>query len=63
MKVLLNVSREMPVGEWQECEAVKLVELADGSFDLVFTTDLATMREADDRVTDIVERIQKASGS
>lgn len=48
MKVLVNVAREhLKVGEWIECQAVKLEEASDGSFELVITTDVERMRETE----------------
>lgn len=36
MKVLVNITlKEFRPGEWIECEAVKFLEAADGSFDVL----------------------------
>lgn len=59
MKVLLNVAREL-VGteEWRACEGLKLCELADGSSELLVTTDVVAAQAADERARELLAEIK-----
>lgn len=60
MKVLLNVQRVAldPLGpDWVECQGFRLVEVPDGSFDLIVTTDIEASRAAaSDAIADAKRR-------
>jgi hypothetical protein len=64
MLIVLNVAREFvdPLNDWTACEGVRLVERADGTFDLQVSRDLAQtlraeaeIRRADAHIADILE--------
>lgn len=50
MKILLNVATELLARslDWTECEGVRLVEQADGSFNLEMARDLTAARHSDE---------------
>ena len=59
MKILVNVARDLLAEAhlWAACEGVRLAEMADGSFNLEITRDLARaqkavegLRESDDAI-------------
>lgn len=55
MMILVNVDRQLvlSVSDWNECQAIRLSETADGSFDLDITDDVEAARELDRETAEI----------
>ena len=58
MKVLLNVRHDVALDKWMPCQGVKLVETADGSLDLIVTTDLKVAQTSEEKAAELRDRIR-----